>query len=607
MIWLKSHIDTSERLYNDFFRNLTSRYTPHINSSERLQISVVGGGPKGLYAVDSLFKALHDKKYKEAINLHWWNASSQFGAGPNYCIHQPEYWLINICIAHVDAWLASPIRKDSELSFMQWLDRHKLIQMKPQSTDYASRALVGCYLQYVAFQVLQNIPDQVELILYKQTVKKIYELDETLLILESASEKCVAHNILLATGHCYSNQSILQNKEQSQILSTYINSIYPASQLDPIPACAQVGVVGMGLSFIDTALHLTEGRGGVFDNKYRYQSSGDECYLYPFSRHNLLMIPRGPVLEESSYKLKFLTEEWQDNIRGVSKLRKLDFINDILPLLSQEFEFAYYSTLLSNRDEMIVQQYVEQQDWKDRFDLHDFIFKGIDPAFTGEVHSVEYVDYMIDEAEKGELYSPIIAASAVWRIISPFVSELYAFGGFDGVSQQLLDLKYFGAFNRVAYGPPIVNMRKIASLIHAGYIKLKFDSSVEVTYQPSIKMYVLNSNRHTMEMDYIVDARIARPDLNKSNSSLYNYMWQQNLIEPMDNQGYQPGCMQLDGAGSTAIKSKKYSIYAYGTNTEGTLLDNDSLSRVKNNLGTNWVQSILCKIKQKREYYESKK
>lgn len=608
MIWLKSHIQLNEKLYEEFFSTFKTKSVLPNCQSDRLQLAVVGAGPKGLYAVDSLFNELRNKGDNQNISLHWWTASSSIGPGPNYCIHQPEYWLINNCIGHVDAWMPSHTRRSYELSMLQWLDKFKMIEVTPRPTDFASRALVGCYLQYVAYEILKNIPDQVELIIYTQAVQKIYEQEESILTLASATEKCNAHSILMATGHCYSNQSIVKNRVQTTTLNNCINTIYPASQLDAIPDQVRVGIIGMGLSFVDAALHLTEGRGGKFDDSNQYRSSGKECILYPFSRSNLLMVPRGPVVEEASYQLNYLTPKWQDKVRRLSASRKLDFVSDVLPLLSKEFEFAYYSTLLSQRDERKVYQYIAQLNQKDRFNFHEFIFKGFDPAFTGDVHSLQYLEYMIAEAEKGELSSPLIAASAVWRLISPFISEIYAFGGFNGSSQQLLDQKYLGAFNRISYGPPIVNMQKIASLIQAGYIHLQFDSNVEVTYDSSTRKYLLSVQRQNMEIDYLVDARMAKPDLKKNNSTLYNYMWQQKLIEPLDNQGYHPGCMQLDASGSTAIKNKKYSIYAYGTNTEGALLDNDSLSRLKNNLTSDWLRSILIeKTNQKSEYYESKK
>jgi len=56
-----------------------------------------------------------------------------------------------------------------------------------------------------------------------------------------------------------------------------------------------------------------------------------------------------------------------------------------------------------------------------------------------------------------------------------------------------------------------------------------------------------------------------------------------------------PGCIAMDEEGKIPLEDYVTSIYAYGSNTEGVLLDNDSLSREKNNLLGFWIKDVQLK------------
>lgn len=207
---------------------------------------------------------------------------------------------------------------------------------------------------------------------------------------------------------------------------------------------------------------------------------------------------------------------------------------------------------------------------------------------------INHVEHLISEAEKGELKSPLMAATAVWREASTWIAELYQFGGFTGNSQKYMD-QLFGAICRTSYGPPVANMKKILALLKAGIIQTFWVDQIKVEYTESEKRYLLYNNDHSKFVDYIVDARIARPNLQNHNATLYQMMADNNLISPFQNEGYLPGCINLSNSGKV-IHIKDLPIYCYGTNTEGILFDNDSLSRKKNNITPFWVAEVINQL-----------
>lgn len=56
--------------------------------------------------------------------------------------------------------------------------------------------------------------------------------------------------------------------------------------------------------------------------------------------------------------------------------------------------------------------------------------------------------------------------------------------------------------------------------------------------------------------------------------------------------------MRLDSSGESLVGGEAVHLYSYGTNTEGALLDNDSLSRIKNNLAKPWAECVLKMIQE---------
>src|SRR5690606_31201154 len=107
-----------------------------------------------------------------------------------------------------------------------------------------------------------------------------------------------------------------------------------------------VGIIGIGLTFIDIALTLTEGRGGSFQQG-TYHRSGKEPTIYPFSRTSLPILCRGPqyqmqrtlyILTESQFK------KW------MRRSAKIDFVTEVLPLIEEEVQLAYYAVMFNITD-----------------------------------------------------------------------------------------------------------------------------------------------------------------------------------------------------------------------------------------------------------------
>lgn len=596
MIWKTEHINPSAKssplkVQQLIYRNLELTSTP----SPSFSIGIVGGGPKGMYALEELIRQMKDEKLNNNLRVYWWNETINFGSGPNYQIDQADFLLINYCIGHVDAWDKTNDIEENQLNLMEWIEKNKIIDKKVQPTDFASRALLGYYLQNTLLEIISSKPNHLEIILIPEKVENVHIISHNHLKVETIDHEFQVNNLLLATGHCYQNTPLIQSKND-EFSNKYFNSAYPVTKLNSISTQSKVGIIGWGLTFIDVALALTEGRGGTFDKEGNYISSGEEPTLLPFSRNQLPIMPRGPIYGDTTYQLHFINEHWVRSLQAISKDRKIDFSEDILPTLERELKFAFYSTLLQTRDEIKVESYIQTLAEEEVFSYKKLLFPNIPKASNVQNSYINYLAELITEAEKGELKSPLMAAAAVWREASPLISKLYASGGFTGQSQNHLDKKLFGAFCRTSYGPPIENMKKILALLKAGIIKTYWKDEIELNYDEIEKHFILKNSKHQEEVDFIIDARIARPKIQQNNQAFYQNLLENQIIKPFDNEGYQPGNIDMDLKGKI-IHPQNIPLYLYGTNTEGVLLDNDSLSRKKNNLAPLWVDEIIHQLK----------
>lgn len=583
MIWKSNHVATA----TDLYARMQQQHRSTSSGTAYPTLTIVGGGPKGLYALNHLLNQIHISGTTQPIHVLWFNADELFGCGPNYNVHQPDYLLINYCIGHIQAFHPDYRHMENQKSFIEWLTEVKTIDSPVAPTDFASRALVGRYLQWVAAETISRLPEHVTLECIPQQVVGI-QPEKSSMAVQTMTGLWETHSILLATGHCYTNDPLLSGSQQ--IPSTaYKRYAYPVSQFETISAQDHVGIAGLGLTFIDVVLALTEGRGGVFADGV-YQPSGREPIIYPFSRTGLPICCRGPQYQREGVILHIMDADWFQTLKN--KNRKIDFTAEILPFLEEEIQIAFYSVLWNMKNTQQIQEKIARIPAAKRFTLQQLLR----PQIETDEELLDYIQTGIREAQRGQESSALMAAAAVWGNVSLYLADLYHAGGFTGESQKRLDQYYFGAFNRVSYGPPIVNMEKIAALAQAGIIRFDMARNPLITWNSTEQKFVFkNDTGQKIQIGVLIDARIARPSLQKKNAAIYTNLLQHGWIEPYENQDYRPGTLALDKNGK-CISVSPIPIYCYGSNTEGAFFDNDTLSRTKNDTARYWVQDTLMQI-----------
>ena len=615
MIWRSEHIAKhvlqSEKKIID-----KTLYINNINTSdETIHIAIIGGGPKGFYALERLLATLKDVDMTTELEIHVFNSNSFFACGQNYRPDQPDNLLINYAIGNIDAWEVQPAPQivQKRLDLTDWIKCNKVShspEVNPR--DFASRELVGYYLIDCFQQVLHAAPEKISIRLITQQINNITELDATYR-LHSDEEifPFVYQSVMLVTGNSYVNPYLDRARQYPHV--TCFNSAYPIRDLDRIPDQAEVAIQGYGLTFTDVALHLTEGRGGRFEphnNELIYIPSGREPFLYPYSRNNLTMVPRCGMLPEEKYELLFFTDDYIAHIKARSQENKISFTKDIRPIIAKEIQYAYYR--LAWRDENLTEteiiEKLDGDDQKKHFSIDDLFFpnKYISGTQLEDYHQymVDHTRYIQEEADRGISESPLMLAVHACRACLLQMTKVYNFCGMDGKSQEYFDKHWFGNMNRLSFGPPTTNSKKIHALLKAGYIRSKFGTLPTVQF--NTEGLQLTNGYYTKTFNYHIDGRIAKPNLAQGNHPLYSNLFKSGLAQELINDNYRTGSIAIHPDGRLAGKEKSM-IYVYGTPTDGNVLDNDTLSRKSYNFGNTWAQKIanLVTIKYEKEYEHS--
>ena len=590
-------------------------------------IAIIGVGPKGLYAFERLLARLHQENNDSNIEVHLFEKTGVFGAGEIYHPNQPEYLLMNYPNRNINVWLKEHPESivPERLDFVAWLDKNGGPSIGDSENGFSPRRTVGEYLIYCFNLLEKHAKKSIQIIKHKTEVTDVKPHGDELLLkyvsqYSRLSTTLKVNEVLLTTGHSSCKGKLERDKDScaSDIdHQAFIPFVYPVEEkLAPIKANTRVAVKGLGLTFIDTVLALTEGRGGRFEKlkngRLIYMPSGREpSKIFPFSRSGMPMIPRNANEGLLPYKPIYFTPE---NIKAqAGSNQKISFAKHMLPLLISEMQYRYYRIVFESHDlsfypdknlrslDKQIRVFHEQYPQVYRFNFTDlFKAKPFDESVS-ELGALAYWHYLLKEAALGSESSAFMAAATTWGRLSETFNAIYSFGGMTADSQALFDSQYRSILNRISYGPPLLNMKKMVALVETGLIDLDFSEKPEV--QTLNEGWGICTNQFNFQkVDVLIDARIPTLDSTKDWSLLFSNMRKNGLLRPFtisDDTTYEAGCPEIDRQGR-AVDQNGYpilNISLYGTPTERITYDNDTLSRTRNNFASQWALNVLKNYK----------
>jgi len=546
-------------------------------SSEKrgLKIAIIGGGPRGLYSLQSLHDELQRRDLGPAdCSVTIFEPATSLGAGNVYDLNQPPCLRMNFAARHIDAWArdARP-EHSSRLTLVEWLELNWPGQYAEHS--FVPRALVGRYLNE-CYQLVEN-----EL----RSLVDYLVIPERVTSLEPVSGQWVVHyggtssmfdEVVLTVGH--------EGWRESRVDDTavpYISTFPTGSQLSrtKVPAGCNVAVRGFGLTWIDTALTLTEGRGGRFrcdENDWEYVSCGQEPrQIYPFSRTGRPMLAKP---DESRFpQPESLEVIWQTGREQILKVASRGVAAQCGAELWGIVQGAAAAALAAVNGRQTSGKDVEA--W-----FNEWTGAEMTPA---KVLATMRLSCRIATGQS----PPDIgwAIGAAWRNLYPALVEAVSHGGLAANAWKEFRT-ITGEMERIAFGPPAENLRRVVALVEAGIVNLQF---LLGQVRSSADRLVLSAGDAQVPLDRCVNAVIPSPRELCGDGPLQRLLEKKTIGRLAGADGI---CVDHAGRPLKNGCRKADNLAIFGRATEGCILGNDTLSRKLHDHPTQWAREVVARL-----------
>jgi uncharacterized NAD(P)/FAD-binding protein YdhS len=510
-----------------------------------MRVAIIGFGPKGLFALERLLDHARALEPGARLEIDLFEPHPSPAAGPVYDPAQPAYLRMNFAAELIDMWWpgSHAVPPTARRSFSAW----RAAQDEPDDGAYPSRAQVGRYLSAGFEALLEHAPRSVTVRLRQTAIEDVTP---------SASgwdlTSCGAHagsydEVLVATGHVQ-------------------GSPFPADHWlahDRIPPGATVAVRGFALTFIDTALALTEGR----------TAADTVAAIVPFSRTGRPMLAKpSPHVAASIPGLASIAARGSDELLALA--RPVDLRRGLVPILAR-----------------VVRE--------------SLVAAGVEPdsepgGWLAQAISGVPVPSDLPPAPELERSLAIGAGRAApdlswalghsWRALYPAL--VARFGG-DG-----LETRDWPAFHhlaaeleRVAFGPSPANAGKLLELIRSGRVDLSHVAGGRVAERHG-RLFLGSAGRERA-VDAVVDAVLPAAGVAVDSHSLAARLVEAGHARvPRFRRGIDVDadgtCIGCDGARSAGLA-------AIGRPTEDSVIGNDTLSRTLHPLADLWGRRVAAR------------
>lgn len=533
-----------------------------------VRICIVGAGPRGTVALERI--CANAPALTPGIPVEV-NVVDPYppGSGRVWNPGQPRDLLMNTVASDVTVFTDSTVRCDGPLSpgptQFQWARmvadgrmpgasreaRAEAATMQPWS--YASRAFQGEYLNWSFRHIVGRAPAQVTVRVHQARAVAVGDLADGRqeVRLESGTPPLLADAVILAQGH-YDVSPGRREQEMTDFARRhglrYVPPSSPAeASLDGIRAGEPVIMRGLGLSFYDYMILLTEGRGGRFireDDRLRYLPSGSEPVLHAGSGRGMPYQARAETRQEvvPRYRPDFLTATEITRLRAGAGSGCTDFLRHLLPLLSKEVAWVYYQVLLAETEPQRLARLLAEfpgYQWGSAAMeklLADLVpdaarrwnWEALDrPADDRQFASpaafrawlTEQVREDLRQARLGPRRSAAKAASAAMRDLRDEIRQVVSHRGISGSSyRDHVDGWFSGLNNYLSSGPPASRIEQLLALVDAGIVE-PVGPGMAVTADERAGAFMATSARVAgarVLASALVDARLPATDIRRA-------------------------------------------------------------------------------------------
>jgi uncharacterized NAD(P)/FAD-binding protein YdhS len=546
------------------------------------EFAIVGLGSWGLCVLErAVNRARH---ISSSVRVHVIEPG-QLGGGV-YSASQPDYLILNNPCGQLSLYAAPDENEDPAyaLGLYEWALKRGYRRVGYEykigsagetilATDYLPRRLMGEYLAWFYDTLVADAPSNIEIVRHYAAVTDITSAigGREIVSLDNGTQMAVDH-VVLTSGHTW-NEERVGDSDRARLLRPYPVEYFDSAVAPDEP----IAIAGMGLVGYDLVTALTVGRGGTYDevgDRLRYVPSGREPDIYFYSRSGV------PYCAKSAHGVD-PTGDYQPivctpaalremtNPSGSHLRRRVDFRNDLLPLLYAEMQVRYYGHSAYLRGGLSASSLVRDQlesNWAagtftravdrleptyGRFDPASVVFADTDARYETSDAYQSHVYEMVETDLRQALAvggSPVKAAQEVTRILRDQMRKVIEYGGLSMHSFVDFQSNIRGRINRLEAGPPPLRSQQLLALLDAGMVHVPFgphpDVSVADNGEVIIRSTALDKTAE-VSVRNVVRGHLDLPSLARSSSPLLTRLYTKGRLTQFSYGGTAVGSVSI--------------------------------------------------------------
>jgi len=564
------------------------------------KIAIVGMGPRGLSALESLLIHLEKSGSLERIEIILFEETKNFGSSPVYETHQTQTnWInINERVLTLDGRPSisiSTTKIPAFPSFHEWSNKAPDSISKEVADIYPPRLYVGKYLSerfHTLFEVLEKLKIAS---LINQRVDSV-ELEEGQVILQTNNQATYrVDEVLLTIGHQPTRpskqtekwKSFVKNQQKLQFITTPypIRNILNKTQLQPENTIA---LRGFGLAMIDVVRAIAEQFGSFIAcadsaNSLAYQTDVPiKNLLIPFSLDGLPPSPKPlnaqidqwftPAEEDlAALEAILANKEKQQNAIGTTFL-----IDAIVPIAAK----VYWSLpQLLGKDVLSIQEVKKiAKAWLKDNQYQHFVIVSQEQAIEKTMQD------FVEMAIGNRAISLDFCIGQVWRHCQP---SIYKSLSFNECSEEVFAkiIALDERMKRYAYGPPVESIQQLIALVEAKVMNISFlnNPNIDLTN----KGWTLSNSKSSITAGIMINTVVDSPRLEAVTSPIIKKLRSNGLIQAVhDDLGV---FTDRNGYVISARKDENPPIALLGRLAKGTIMGVDAILECFGSRSEQWA------------------
>ncbi len=511
------------------------------------QYAIIGGGPRGLFALESLYLALFNSKSDAKLKVTLFEPSLYPGAGWVWNPEQVESNWLNITERALENLPGRPEIKLEEgiipnfPSYTDWLPIHQRNLPDENPDQFPPRAKMGTYL-HSRFKTISNALEGFKLLkIIKEEVINILYVTPQFKIKTTFQQFSTIDEVVLTIGH---QDTVLsdQLKKWQEHTATHKKNIlfteaYPVEKIvdATITATDIIGFRGFGLATIDQLRALTLQKGAHFEiidkhtKKVKFHPSEVHPKKFvPFSLDGLPMVPK-PLN-------KAIDDLFLPNTVAIDAFAKA--VNQAA-CADHTAEQHYF--LLESIATVVVPIFLELGDKAVEHDLSsdELYFLTVNYIHNKEIehllllsHDIPVLEMMkrqVGMATGREKISLDYCIGQVWRHCQPTIYSEFSYPSLqDDVVAKVIALDE--ASKRYSYGPPVESIQQLIALIESGHLETKFleDPKIDLVDDG----WKFTRKKEEIVVNVMINAVLDPPELVKVHTPIIKNLLKDHIIEP---------------------------------------------------------------------------